>query len=227
MAAVALSSVRPRSWPPSSSWPRVGAGAGAAVVIALAWVGLLVRPGQHGAGPTGLPQWTVMTVAMMGPAALPGIRHTARNSLRWRRRRATAEFGLGYLAVWVGYGAVVLLLPPVPVGLALLGAAGWQLTPYKRRWMLECHRARPLPPTGARADRAAVGFGLRVGGACLGSCWALMAAMAFGPMSVLWTAGAAGLVLTERITRHPVRTTRLAAFGLAALAFASLAPLLA
>jgi predicted metal-binding membrane protein len=212
--------------------PRVRAAAhpeaGAAVVVALAWIVLLARPGHHWAGPADLPQWTVMAAAMMGPAALPGVRHTALNSLRWRRRRAAAEFGLSYLAVWVAYGAVVLLLlPPVPVGVALLVAAGWQLTPYKRRWLLECHRGRPLPPTGPRADRAAAEFGLRVGGACAGSCWALMAVMASGPMSVLWTAGLSGLVLTERVTRHPVRTTRIAALVLAALAFAYLAPALA
>jgi predicted metal-binding membrane protein len=201
---------------------RPGVGGVAVGVVALAWVGLLVRPGHHWAGPADLPQWTVMVVAMMGPAALPGIRHTARNSLRWRRGRAAAGFGLGYLAVWAGYGAVVLLLPAAPVGAALLVAAGWQLTPYKRRWLLECHRARPLPPTGLAADRAAAGFGLRVGGACAGSCWALMLVMVAAPMTAPGTAALAGLVLTERITRHPVRTTRLAALGLAALGFAVL-----
>lgn len=216
MVAVPLTRARPRLRPET----------GAAVVVALAWVLLLARPGPHQTGSADLPQWTVMTVAMMGPAALPGIRHTARNSLRWRRRRAAAEFGLGYLAVWVGYGAVVLLLPPVPVGVALLVAAGWQLTPYKRRWLLACHRGRPLPPTGPRADRAAAGFGLRVGAACAGSCWALMLVAVSAPMGPGWPAGLAGLVLTERVTRHPARTTRVAALGLAALGFAYLAALL-
>lgn len=200
--------------------------AGAAVVVALAWALLLARPGMHRAGPAGLPQWTVMAVAMMGPAALPGIRHTARNSLRWRRGRAAAEFGLGYLAVWVGYGAVLLMLPPVPLGVALLVAAGWQLTPGKRRWLLECHRARPLPPAGPRADRAAAGFGLRVGAACAGTCWALMLVAAAAPMGrpagLLWTVGLSAAVLAERVTRHPVRTTRIVGLLLVAPAFAVL-----
>jgi predicted metal-binding membrane protein len=224
MVALALPRVR--------ALPRARAGhpeAGAAVVVALAWVALLVRPGHHWTGPADLPQWTVMAVATMGPAALPGIRHTARNSLRWRRRRAQVEFAGAYLAVWVGYGAVVLAaLPrvPVPVGVALLAAAGWQLTPYKRRVLLACHRGRPLPPTGRRADRAAAGFGLRVGVSCVGSCWALMLVMAASPPSLLWTAGLAALVTTERLTRHPVRTIRVASLLLAALAFATLAPTL-
>jgi predicted metal-binding membrane protein len=221
MVAIPLPRGRPALVP-----ARPGVGAAAVAVVALAWIVLLVGPGHHRTGPADLPQWTVMVVAMMGPAALPGIRHTARNSLRWRRGRAAAEFGLGYLAVWVGYGAVVLLLPPVPVGAVLLVAAGWQLTPYKRRWMLECHRGRPLPPAGPAADRAAAGFGLRVGGACAGSCWALMLVTPFAPMNLVWTAGLAGLVLAERLTRHPVRTTRIAALGLAALAFAVLLPTL-
>jgi predicted metal-binding membrane protein len=211
--------------------PRVRAAAhpeaGAAVVVALAWVVLLARPGHHWAGPADLPQWTVMAVAMMGPAALPGVRHTGLNSLRWRRGRAQLEFAGGYLAVWVAYGAAVLLVvPPVPVGVLLLVAAGWQLTPYKRRWLLACHRGRPLPPTGRAADRAAAGFGLRIGGACVGSCWALMLVMAAAPMNPLWTAGLAAVITTERLTRHPTRTTRVAGLLLAAVAFAWLAPVL-
>ena len=52
--------------------------------------------------------WVLMSVAMMGPAALAGVRHTGLNSLRWRRGRAMAEFAVAYLAVWAIFGAVAL-----------------------------------------------------------------------------------------------------------------------
>jgi predicted metal-binding membrane protein len=119
----------------------------------------------------------------------------------------------------VAYGAVLLVVPPLPAGIALLVAAGWQLTPVKRRVLLACHRARPLPPSGPRAELAAAGFGLRVGATCVGSCWALMLA---APPGLLGPAALSGLVLAERVTRHPARTTRLAGLLLAALGFAAL-----
>lgn len=42
-------------------------------------------------------------------------------------------------------------------------AAGWQLSPYKRRAVLACRQTVPLPPLGRRADAAAVRFGRRPG----------------------------------------------------------------
>ena len=108
--------------------------------------------------------WVLMSVAMMGPAALAGVRHTRLNSLRWRRGRAMTEFAAAYLAVWAIFGAVALTvvaaLPGGPgtvaLAIVLALAAAWQLTPLKRRWLRDCHRSVPLPPQGLEGrDRCA------------------------------------------------------------------------
>lgn len=223
---------------------------GAAVVVGLAWVLLLALDlshrgtatpaGEHLAMPgmalpaVGSPgagrlsQLIVMSVAMMGPAALTGIRHTGVNSLRWRQQRAMAEFGLAYLAVWVAFAVVVLAGSPLASGLsepallsAVLGvAAVWQLTPYKRYALRECHRSVPLPPRGWRAEKAALRFGLRNGSACLGSCWCLMLVMVVAPSGhLLWSVGLSAVSTLERLLDRPGRAIRLAAvaLGLAAV----------
>jgi predicted metal-binding membrane protein len=177
---------------------------------------------------SGLPSWALMTVAMMGPAALAGIRHVGLNSLRWRRGRAMAEFAAAYLAVWTSFGlfalAVAALVPGVPgamaLGVVLAAAAGWQLTPLKRRWLRDCHRSVPLPPHGWKAEQAALRFGLRNGATCLGSGWCLMLVMAVAPGGhIVWTVALAGVVTTERLLERPRRVTRLAsaALGIAAV----------
>lgn len=175
------------------------------------------------------PAWMLMTIAMMGPAALAGVRHTGLNSLWWRRYRAMGEFSVGYLAVWAAFGAVSLAVlaatPQVrgwPGAAVALGAACfWELTPMKRRSLRDCHRSVPLPPSGWRAEVGAVRFGLRNGVACLGSCWCLMLAMiVFPEHNVLGTVLLTGISTAERLVERPRRATQFAAasFGLLAVA---------
>jgi beta-N-acetylhexosaminidase len=166
------------------------------------------------------------------------VRHVAANTLRWRRRRATAEFIAVYLAVWVAFGGCViaaLRLDPalgrsdLVVGLALAVAAAWQLTPAKRRALRACHTSTPLPPRGWRASAGVGRFGLRNAGACVGSCWALMAVMtlARGP-GLLWMALLSAIVSAEKLSRRPARVTRAVAVLLAAgAAVAIVSPALA
>lgn len=129
----------------------------------------------------GLPHWSVMTVAMMLPIALPAVRHVGRNSLRRRRRRAMAAFLLGYLMVWLLFGAAALALAdavrPAAVGLLAL-AALWPFTLWHRRMRAGCHRTLPLPPSGFAATRADIRFGLQHGVYCTVSCAPAMLAMA-------------------------------------------------
>lgn len=183
----------------------------------------------------GLPDWLLMVVAMMGPAALGGLRHTGINTLRWRRRRAMAEYAAAYLAVWAVFGAAVLgVMAVVPARLTgyptlavtLGGAAAWQLGILKRRSLRACHRSVPLPARGWPAERGALRFGWRNGLACVGSCWCLMLAMVAAPAGqLLWTAGLAVLVTAERWVERPRRVTRGAAplLGLAAVGAAAAA----
>jgi predicted metal-binding membrane protein len=229
---------------------------GAAAVVVAAWVTLVTLAARAGGlsaaatggmagmsmgGPTarsawstaaaGLPSWMLMTVAMMGPAALASVGHTGRSSLAWRRRRAMVEFSAAYLAVWAAFGllaqaaAAVVPAVPGPAALAavLAAATAWQLTPLKRRCLIACHRAVPLPPRGWRAEKGALRFGLRNGLSCLGSCWCLMLVMTVTPGGqLLWTAGLTGVVTAEKLARRPRHATRTAA---AALAFATVATL--
>lgn len=216
---------------------------GASLVVVAAWLMLIAgiaadshaaHAGARGVWPAiagGLPQWLLMTIAMMGPAALGGVRHTAINSFVWRRGRAMAEYSVGYLAIWTLFGiAVLAAAAQLPAGarwaataLTLAAAAAWQLTPLKRRWLRDCHRSVPLPPRGWRAEAGAVRFGLRSGLACLGSCWCLMLVMAVAPGAhLLWTAALAVIVSAERMLARPRRATRLAALGLGVAAIAGL-----
>ena len=46
------------------------------------------HPSAAGAAVIGLPMWTVMSVAMMLPGALPALSHVSTHSFRWRRGRS-------------------------------------------------------------------------------------------------------------------------------------------
>lgn len=164
----------------------------------------------------GLPGWTLMSAAMMVPAAIPAARHVAVNSLRRRRHRAVGEFLATYLSVWVLFGAVVLPALwqwPVPrvfaLAPALVLAAGWQFTPWHGHFVSDCHRTIPLPPTGRAAVRGTTGFGAKYGLACLGSCWALMLVMAVAVTHhLVWTAVLGFAVAVEKNLIQPRRTAR-------------------
>jgi predicted metal-binding membrane protein len=179
-----------------------------------------------------MPHWLLMSVAMMGPVGLAGIRHTGLNSFRWRRQRAMAEFALGYLAVWVLFGSLAItaeaLIPGGPglpqLSLVLAAAAAWQLSPFKRRFLRDCHRGVPLPLRGWRAERGALVFGLRNGISCLGTCWCMMLVMVVAPAGhLLWMVALGALVTVEGLAQRPRRVTRLAAAGLAVATLATVA----
>jgi hypothetical protein len=137
-----------------------------AFAVLAAWLVLLLasRPGQSmgmdmgthpanvwPAAAAALSSWTLMTVAMMGPAVLPRFRHVGRASAR--PARAMAGFAIAYLAVWAAFGflaqaiaAAIRGVPgPAALALTLLAAAAWQLTPVKRHLL----RRHPGPAPSA------------------------------------------------------------------------------
>jgi predicted metal-binding membrane protein len=130
-------------------------------------------------------EWAVMIIAMMSPLVVLSVRHVAFRSFRKRRHYAIADFLLGYFGVWIVAGTALLLA--LSLGSlaandrALIAVAGysvaiaWQLTPWKRIALWRCHRTVALAPEGWQADAACIRFGMRIGGSCLQSCWALMA----------------------------------------------------
>ena len=201
----------------------------AEVVAVGGWVLLLAHPlavaaGVHAHDRPTLASWTVMAAAMMLPGAIPAARHVAVNSLRWRRHRAVALYVAAYVGVWVGYGAVVVPAsrawrPPLAAVLAV--AAAWQLTPWHRRAVRDCHRTVPLPPTGWAATKGSLRFGARNARACVGTCWASMLVMVAAPADshLVWAVVLALAVFAQKTARRPRRTARGlgAAFGLGAL----------
>jgi predicted metal-binding membrane protein len=138
---------------------------------------------------------------------------------------------VGYLVVWLVAGAVAYGL--LRAGRALVGgtfewhsagrwlsvavvafAAAYQLSPLKRRWLARCRAEFVEPeeaPTGRPAD--SLRSGLRAGGRCLGSSWALMLVLfALGAMSLVWMAVVAVLIAAERLL-PAARAPRLASAG--------------
>jgi predicted metal-binding membrane protein len=211
-----------------------------AAVAALAWLAFFAGPGmqhaQHGpehsaAGAIGgLSGWVLMVVAMMVPVTLPAVRYVGLNSVRRRRQRAMALYTAVYVGAWALLGVTVLgvdhllrvhlgLGDRVLLVLALLAAAGWQLTRAKRRALFACGRTVPLPPLGRRADAACARFALVHALRCMQSCWALMLVMvAVGHSSLVWMGALTALVVAEELTVRWRWVTRPAAALLAVAA---------
>jgi predicted metal-binding membrane protein len=184
--------------------------------------------------------WAVMMAAMM----LPSLAPTAVVSVaRMRRERsAVLLFAGGYLLVWSAAGIVAYALFELGKSLfantlawhsggrwlaagVLMLAALYQLTPYKRAFLLNCRSSSQVPrATGRDSPSGAFVSGLRNGGWCVGCSWALMAALfALGVMSLTWMALIAALVALEKIGPWG-RTANVATAGvLAVLAVAILA----
>ncbi|WP_250285259.1 copper chaperone [Frankia sp. CiP1_Cm_nod2] len=170
--------------------------------------------------------WTVMSMAMMLPVALPAIRHVALNSIRERRARAMTVFVATYIAVWALFGLVALLGVRAAVDVAGVGgralllaalaaAALWQAGGVKRRSLAQCRRTVPLPPVGRRADVACVRFAFLHGRRCVLSCWPLMVLMAVVEHgAVVWMIALAVVVSAEELTRVGRRLPGLSAVAL-------------
>lgn len=211
-----------------------------AVVVAVlvaaggGWLILTGRMAGMDAGPGGDPgalgwfvvSWTVMTAAMMLPAAAAAVARLVRG---WRRQAPAAAvlFVTGYVAVWIaaglaGYAAVEAIrglhagilgwsaAGRYVAGAAVTAAGLYQLTGVKRRWLARCVAPERLwrgelgGPGGATT--AALRAGLEHGGCCVACCWTLMAALyALGIMSITWMVVVTALIVGERVApRTPV-----------------------
>ncbi|HEY0782219.1 MAG TPA: DUF2182 domain-containing protein [Thermoanaerobaculia bacterium] len=200
------------------------------ILGAAAWLGLLLDPGgrlmqEHclAAHSGRLPPtwtavaslaagWGLMLVAMMAPALILPVVHLRRRSFKRRRGRAVAHFAIGYGAVWMAVGGVLLTAvialgawvpnPLLPAVGAILLAARWQLSPAKQRCLNRCHAHGELAAFGAAAEWGALRFGASHGVRCAGSCWALMLAPMLLPRwHVAAMAVVAVLTWSERLER--------------------------
>lgn len=128
--------------------------------------------------------WALMLVAMMSPTLIAPIGHIFERSFKSRRARSVTLFVVGYAAIWMAAGGVLLAamlmlnvllpqsyLPAVGVGIIALV---WQCSPIKQRCLNRGHNHVELAAFGIGADLDALRFGITHGVWCVGSCWALM-----------------------------------------------------
>jgi predicted metal-binding membrane protein len=203
--------------------------AGVLGLAAAAWLVLIPRMAGMDMGPGGDPgplgwftiTWAVMTVAMMFPASAPAVLAPAPMS-RHNRPAAAAMFLVGYLAVWmlaglIGYAFVVAVRGldqsaldwssggRYAAAVVIAGAALYQLTPAKRRWLARCRSHADLGGlrSGTRGRGGIAGAlraGVEHGGCCVACCWTLMVALyALGMMSIAWMAALTVLIAAERL----------------------------
>ncbi|HXI22944.1 MAG TPA: DUF2182 domain-containing protein [Pyrinomonadaceae bacterium] len=128
--------------------------------------------------------WALMLVAMMSPTLIAPIGHVVERSFKRRRAWSVILFVVGYAAIWMTAGGVLLtvklvlgLVAPqsyLPAAVVGLIAFVWQCSPIKQRCLNRGHNHRELAAFGMAADRDAFRFGISHGLWCAGSCWALM-----------------------------------------------------
>jgi predicted metal-binding membrane protein len=171
--------------------------------------------------------WTAMMAAMMLPSTVPLLRldHVAARSFA----RSAAIVG-GYLAIWTGFGCIVLgvdvLLDDRLLGMhgrrvtaALLAAAAlYQLLPLKRRCLVRCRAPLGRMLLGWRDGLAgAARMGVANGLWCAGCCVGLMAALfGLGVMSIGWMALVGAAILVEKVTPIGVAASSVISVALAA-----------
>jgi predicted metal-binding membrane protein len=178
--------------------------------------------------------WVTMMAAMMLPSIAPMVLEQARVQIG-----GTPAFVAGYLLMWAAVGLVGYLLVegmrsldlgvlgweeagPYIAGGAVLFAAIYQLSPVKNRCLLRCRNPRAFVAEHWRPGRAgALRMGIEHGRVCVGSTWAMMAALfALGVMSVGWMLLVAALIATEKLVPWRTVATRGIAVLLTVLAIA-------
>ena len=183
--------------------------------------------------------WAVMMVGMMSIAATPVLLLFAGMQPGRGERgvsMAVVLFGVGYIAVWLGFSvsaalaqwalhetallSATMAASSAGVGGAILIAAGaYQLTPAKGACLRRCQS--PLGFLLANWRDGATGalkMGLRHGSYCLGCCWALMCVLfAVGVMNLAWVGILTAFILLEKTGRMGATVARVG--GIALIAF--------
>jgi predicted metal-binding membrane protein len=174
--------------------------------------------------------WAVMMVGMMTAAAAPVL--LLFTEMQTRRDEGGAPimamlFGLGYVAVWVGFSAAAALaqwglhqglwlsssmaLTSSPLaGAILIGAGAYQLTPAKGTCLRRCQSPLGfLLGNWREGGKGALQMGIRHGAYCLGCCWALMFVLfVVGVMNLAWVAALTAFILAEKFGRGGARVAR-------------------
>jgi predicted metal-binding membrane protein len=128
--------------------------------------------------------WALMLVAMMSPTLIAPIWHIIERSFKRRRARSVTLFVIGYAAIWMAAGVLLIattlvLNQHISQSYVLVIGAGivavvWQCSPMKQRCLNRSHSHRALAAFGPAADLDVLQFGIAHGVWCVGSCWVLM-----------------------------------------------------
>jgi predicted metal-binding membrane protein len=148
----------------------------------------------------------------------------------------TTLFTAGYLLAWVVVGMVAWLLftgvrsldpsflrwdqgGRYIAGAVIAGAALYELTPLKRTCLRHCRDRELLVADWREGAAGALRMGLEQGAYCVGSSWALMAALfALGVMSITWMVVIAALIVLEKVLPWRERAEAVTVVVLLALA---------
>jgi predicted metal-binding membrane protein len=167
--------------------------------------------------------WAVMMAAMMLPSLVPmagayaGKARGGSADVTPRSLLLTTLFTAGYLLTWVIVGLVVWLVFEAVrsldlsflgwndggryvAGAVIAGAALYELTPMKKTCLRHCRDRELLVADWRDGVAGALRMGMDQGAYCVGSSWALMAALfALGVMSITWMVVIAALIVIEKI----------------------------
>jgi predicted metal-binding membrane protein len=164
--------------------------------------------------------WATMMAAMMLPSLVPMAMTYAGETRATRASMpavATAVFTGGYLLTWAAAGVLAYAVVqgvrsldlsffawheggPYLAGGVIVGAALYELTPVKWTCLRHCRNPRLLTERWRPGRVGALTMGVEHGGFCVGTSWALMAALfAVGVMNVAWMIVMAVLVAVEKL----------------------------
>ena len=176
--------------------------------------------------PAGIAHTAAMTVAMMAPLALFGVRTAVVTSLWWRAGRAAVIFLAAFLVAWT---VIALCLAAVAeawttwLGSAATGTAVLlgvcalaQLDPTRPEKVKRCDRGMRLRASGSEADVDCARFGALTAGRDVRFCALPMLAMMAAdhvPAGLLVMAAVSGLAFADRITAGRRRLLTAAAYA--------------
>ena len=167
--------------------------------------------------------WAVMMAAMMLPSLVPMAGAYAAQArggsadVTPQSLLRTTLFTAGYLLTWVLVGLAAWLVfravrsldisflgwdngGRYVAGGVIAGAALYELTPLKRKCLRHCRDRELLVADWREGAAGALRMGLDQGAYCVGSSWALMAALfALGVMSITWMVVIAALIVLEKV----------------------------
>ncbi len=186
--------------------------------------------------------WAVMMAAMMLPSLIPmagayaGKARGGSADVTPRSLLLTTLFTAGYLLTWVLVGLVAWVAFEAVrsldisflgwddggryvAGAVIAGAALYELTPLKRTCLRHCRDRELLVADWREGAGGALRMGLDQGAYCVGSSWALMAALfALGVMSITWMVVIAALIVLEKLLPWRERAEAVTVMVLLALA---------